>query len=122
MENSQTSFSNTNINSNIKLVEKDEVLQDDKKIAKELIFFFKNTVCTLDINEIFSIINQNFQNVDDSVDGAIEMYKYYPSIILIDKKVDNQNKFLFESFALSDVIKEIRNINQKTIFLQKCLK
>ena len=67
-------------------------------------------------------MNQNFQNVDDLVDGAIEMYKYYPSIILIDKKVDNQNKFLFESFALSDVIKEIRNINQKTIFLQKCLK
>ena len=67
-------------------------------------------------------MNQNFENVDDLVDGAIEMYKYYPSIILINKKVDNQNKFSFEPFALSDAVKEIKDINQKTIFFQKCLK
>ena len=30
------------------------------------------------------------------------MYKYHPSIILINKKVDNQNKFSFEPVALSD--------------------
>ena len=54
--------------SNIKLVEKDEILQDDQKIAEELNTFFKNAVSTLDINENASIINQNFQNFDDTVD------------------------------------------------------
>ena len=77
---------------NIKFVEKDEVLQDNKKIAEELNTFFKNAVSSLDINENFSIINQNFQNIDDPVDRVIEMDKHHPSIILI--KV---NKSVFRS-------------------------
>ena len=68
---------------NIKLVEKDEVLQDDKKIAEELNTFLKNAVSTLDMNENSSIINQNFQNVDDPVDRDIEVNKYHSSISLI---------------------------------------
>ena len=58
-------------------MEKDEVLQDDKKIAEELNTFLKNAVSSLDVNESSSIINQNFQNIDDPVDRAIEMYKYH---------------------------------------------
>ena len=38
-------------------VEKDEVLQDDKKIAEELSTFFKIAVFTLNINESSSIID-----------------------------------------------------------------
>ena len=86
-------------------MEKDEVLQDDKKIAEELNTFLKNAVSSLDVNESSSIINQNFQNIDDPVDRAIEMYKYHLSIILINNKVDNQNRFSFEPVALSDIVK-----------------
>ena len=82
-----------------------------KYLAEELNTFFKNAVSTLDINENSSIINQNFQNFDDPVDRAIEMYKYHPSIILINQKIGNQNKFSFEPVALSDVVKEINDIN-----------
>ena len=57
--------------SNIKLEEKDEVLQDDKNIAEALNTFFKNFVSSLDINENSSITNQSFQNIDDPVDRAI---------------------------------------------------
>ena len=39
------------------------------------------------------------------------MYKYHPSIILINQKIRNQNKFSFEPFALSDVVEEINDIN-----------
>ena len=56
-------------------------------------------------------MNQNFQNIDDPVNRAIEMYKYYPSIILIHNNVDNQNKFSLELIALSDIVKEIKDIN-----------
>ena len=97
--------------SNIKLMEKDQILLDDKKIAVELNTFFKNAVSTLDINENSTIITQNFQNFDDPVDRAIEMYKYHPSIILIKQKIGNQNKFSFEPVALTDVVKEINDIN-----------
>ena len=78
-------------------MEKDELLHDDKKIAEELNIFFKNT---LDINKNSSILNQNFQNIDDPVGSAIEIYKYHPNIILINNKVDNQIKFSFEPVAL----------------------
>ena len=57
-------------------------------------------------------MNQNFQNIDDPVNRAIEMYKYYPSIILIHNNVDNQNKFSLELIALSDIVKEIKDINR----------
>ena len=92
-------------------MEKDEVLQDDKKITEELNTFFKNDVSSLDINENSSIINKNFQNINNPVDRAIEMYKYHPNIILINNKVDNQNKFSFEPVALSDIVKDIKDIN-----------
>ena len=72
---------------------------------------FKNAVSTWDINENSSIINQNFKNFDNTVDRAIEMYKYHPSIILINQKIGNQNKFSFEPIDLSDVVKEINDIN-----------
>ena len=39
------------------------------------------------------------------------MYKYHPSIILINKKEDDQNTFSFETVPLSDVVKEIKDIN-----------
>ena len=38
-------------------------------------------------------------------------YKYNPSIILINKKVNNQKKFSFEPVALGDAVKEIKEIN-----------
>ena len=45
-------FSNNgNYGSQIKLIEKDDVLQDDDLIAKELNKFFKNAVSTLNIKE-----------------------------------------------------------------------
>ena len=44
------------------------MLQDDKKIAQELNTFFKNAVSLLYISENSSIINQNFQNIDDADD------------------------------------------------------
>ena len=60
MENGQTIFSNKgSFEDNIKLVEKDEALQGNKKIAEELNTLF-NAVSLFDINENYRIMNQNF--------------------------------------------------------------
>ena len=61
------------------------------------------------------------KNVDDLVDRAVEMYKYHPSIILINKKVDNQNKFSFEQVTLRDIVKEIKDINPKKSSIKDCI-
>ena len=57
----------------------------------------------------------------------IEPYQYHPSIVVINKKVDNQNKFSFESVFLSDLVKELKtlvliNHQPKRVLLQKRLK
>ena len=46
------SFSNKgNLGLNIKLVEKNDLVQNHRKVANELNNFFKNTVAKLEINE-----------------------------------------------------------------------
>ena len=52
-------FSNKgNLGPNIKLVKKNELIQNDQEIANKLNTFFKDTVSNLEINENPYIINQ----------------------------------------------------------------
>ena len=79
-------FSNKgNYGSHIKLAEKDEVLQDDDLIAKELNKLFKNAVSTLNIKENRFITNRSSDGITDTLDKAIDKYKFHPSILLIQK-------------------------------------
>ena len=74
-----------NYGSKIKLVEKDEVLQDDDLIAKEPNKFFKNAVSPLNIKENRFITNRPSDGITDPVDKAIDKYKFHPCILLIQK-------------------------------------
>ena len=51
--------------SNIQLVEDNELLQDDQKIADELNSFFKYAVLNVNINEDTYIINHDSGNLSD---------------------------------------------------------
>ena len=73
----------------IKLVEKDEVLQDDDLIAKELNKFFKNAASTLNIKENSLIINRSSDGITVPIDKALDKYKFHPSIFLIRKHLKN---------------------------------
>ena len=67
-------------------MEKDDVMQYDEEIAKKLNDFTQTVVSKLDINE-------NSRNIADSIDRAIELYKYHPSIILIKEKIRIKTSF-----------------------------
>ena len=56
----------------IKLVENEEFLQDDNKIAEEMNSFFKNAVSELDMKENSYIINQNVSYITEPIEKAIE--------------------------------------------------
>ena len=85
-------FSNKgNYGSQIKLVEKHEVLQDDDLIAKELNKFFKNAVSILNIKENRFITNRSSDGITDPVDKAIDKYKFHPSILLTQKHLKNHD-------------------------------
>ena len=100
-------FSNKgNYGSQIKLVEKDEVLQDNDLIAKELNKFFKNVASTLNIKENNFITNRSLDGITDPIDKAIEKYKFHPSILLIQKHLQNHNVFSFKTVETGDIEKE----------------
>ena len=96
----------------IKLVENEELLQDDNKIAEEMNNFFKNAVSELDMKENSYIINQNVSYITDPIEKAIEKYKFHPSILLIKEKTKCSNaSFDFSPVTVNDVEKEIKKLN-----------
>ena len=98
---------------NIKLVEEEEVLQNDSEIARKLNEFFKNAVSTLGITENSFVINEKYKNTSDPVQRAIVKFESRPSISLIKNKITNGNNFKFELVSLSDIELEIRLLNSK---------
>ena len=91
MKTVKSFFSNKgNFAPNIKLVEKNEFLQNDQEIANELNTFFKNTVSNLEINEIPYIINQVSDDILDPVEKCINKYQFHPSILLIKNRITYQ--------------------------------
>ena len=98
---------------NIKLVEGDKLLQDDSEVAEELNNFFKEAVSTLDVNGNYYIINPHSINISDPIEKAISKYKFHPSILLINDKIVNQEKFSFEPISKLDIDKEVQLINPK---------
>ena len=77
------SFGKGNYGANIKLVEKEKVLQNDSEIAKNLNEFFKNAVSTIGITENYFIINEEYKNIFDPVQPAIVKFQSHLSISLI---------------------------------------
>ena len=93
MENNETVFLSDkgNLRSQIKLIENDELIQNDDKVAETLNTFFKNAVSTLDINENSYIVNNESSTILDLVEKAIKKYEVHPSILLIKNKIGNEN-------------------------------
>ena len=108
-----------NCGANIKLVEGEEVLQNDKEIAEKLNEFFKNAVSTLGITENCFVINEEYKNISDPVQRAIVKVKSHPSISLVKNKITNRNNFKFEPVSLSDIELEIRLLNPKKVSTYK---
>ena len=51
--------------------------------------------------------------LSDPVNKAISKYKNHPSILLIKDKIRNPASFSFREASLSDIGKELRNLNTK---------
>ena len=78
---------------NIKLVEKNELIQNDQEIANELNTLFKDTASNLNINENPYIIDQVSDDSLDPIEKCIDKYKFHPSILYIKNRIKFQNFF-----------------------------
>ena len=107
-------FSNKEIyGAHIKLVEKNEVFQDDDLIAKKLDVFFKNAVSTLNANGNTFIANRTLDALTDLIEKAIGKCKFHPSIFLIQKQFERSNIFSFKTVEVSDIEKKLTTSTQK---------
>ena len=96
---------------NIKLVEKNELIQNDQEIANELNTSFKDTVKNLNINENPYITNQVSDDSLDPVEKCINKYKFHPSMLLIKNRIKIQNLFSFHAIDKNDMMIELLKID-----------
>ena len=100
------------ITNKITLVGEDKtVIPEDQLISEELNQFFKNATKALNIRGNSYLIDKS--DLSDPVNKAISKYKNYPSILLIKAKIRNPPSFSFKEASLSDIEKELRNLNTK---------
>ena len=90
-------------NANIKLTDKDEIIQNDEKVAETLNSFFENAVSSLKLNENSFVINNEHKYIHDPIEKIIVKYQFHRSILIIKNKTENTNTFRFKHVMLSDI-------------------
>ena len=67
-------FSWHRYNANIKLTNKDEIIQNDEKVTETLNSFFENAVSSLKLNENSFVINNEHKNIQEPIEKIIVKY------------------------------------------------
>ena len=97
---------------NITLVEKGEVVADDKLNADSFNEFFIDAVSSLAIEENRALLDE-VGDESDPVKIAIKKFSHHPSIIDIKKNVSISSAFSFCEIEVSEMISEINKLNEK---------
>ena len=101
------------ISNKITLVDdNDTIVSDDQSISEELNISFKNATKSLNIRQN-SYLTDESNEIEDQVKKAIFKYKNHPSIILIKNKITVPELFAFTEASVSDIEKELSNLNAK---------
>ena len=101
------------ISNKITLVDdNDTIVSDDQSISEELNISFKNATKSLNIRQNSYLTDQS-NEIEDQVKKAIFKYKNHPSIILIKNKITVPELFAFTEASVSDIEKELSNLNTK---------
>ena len=74
---------------------------------------FQNETKTLSINENSYIVDSR-SSITDPVGKAGNTYKNQTSILLIKQKLENEEHFLFKEVSISEIEKELRELNSKS--------
>ena len=106
-------FSNTNKGSSrITLVEKGEIVTDDKELAETFNRFFIDAVSSLSIEENRALLD-DASDEPNPVRKAVKKFKNHPSILDIKKHVQVLEKFSFHEVDVTEMTKEINKLDAK---------
>ena len=107
-------FSNKTINNEkITLIEKEEVISADQKIADIFSTFYASVVENLDID------NENMKLTDEDIPNLVDKFKNHPSILKIKEHYNANNNFSFSPVTVTDVQKEIDALDSKKAHQEK---
>ena len=110
------------ISNKITLVnDSDTIVSDDQAIPEELNTFFKNATKTLSIRQNFYLTDES-NEIEDQVEKAIFEYKNHPSIILNKNKITVPELFVFTEGFVSDIVRQLSNLNTKKVSTLKHVK
>ena len=98
--------------SKISLVQKDNVISDDQKLARTFNSLFETAVVSLGIKENVSDLDISI-NSEDPLDIAIMKYREHPSITKITENVSLESRFKFKIVNDNDIQREVLKLNSK---------
>ena len=103
-------FSNgSSKSSKITLVEDDEIITEDKKIAEKFNDYFIDAVSALDIQKNSALENDT-EKISNPVYKALKRFEDHPSILEIKKNVSIASEFSFSEVNMRDMLLEINNL------------
>ena len=96
----------------ITLIEGDEIVQDDAKIAKIMNDFYSKATESLNIDMPSELLNIEAITMDDIIENIILKYSNHPSIKLINENV-KKGCFSFNMMNVSVIEKEVNALDGK---------
>ena len=106
----KSSFSDKSNNfESITLVENDSIVCNDNEVANIFNEYFSNLVEGLNLHVPENLVN-HYCKGEDPISSAILKYQNHPSITAI-KKIHLLNKFSFKNASISDIKKELQNLD-----------
>ena len=93
------------------LIEDENIITNDKKVADTMNNYFTNIVPLLNIYGYKS--NYSYNSDIDQVQNAVNKFKMHPSILKIKENVDITELFFFSIPTIPDIKVEIGNLNKK---------
>ena len=108
-------LSNKTISSEkITLIDDDEFITDEQKVANTLNDFFSSIVTSLNLPE-----SQNADPLSDNIDHptlkAIMKWRNHPSILAFTTVHENRERFTFSFATITDVVKEINILHSSKV-------
>ena len=101
----------------ITLVENNEIIPDESKVANSFSNLIENAIHSLDI-KTNEYSNDNY-GLKNPVEIAIKKYEQHPSINLIKENITNDGSFHFLQTEQESILKEIINLDNKKMELLK---
>jgi hypothetical protein len=108
------------LKSKISLIENDEIVSDEQKVAEILNNNFVDAVPNLgiEVHYVENVHESPNANIEEKIDAIIDRYKSHPSIVMIGSKVKVVTKFRFRETTAEEMYRKILKLDSKKQYLK----